>query len=298
MVLVFPQLARLCGMRVFSSRSAKPVPTLSRQQGPRLGPHGRVLGFTLLGKGHVSPRAGDIQVLLQQKGVTAAVPGAPAARSSPACPSVRAPLKAEAALDWEKTSFFRKNTRHKQAKGRVIPGCIKTCVVQHSVTRKLLPRAASPRHSQFHVLTSLQSFSPSFSKRLPGSASARPGSTNPSLRPRQDVRPEGGWVGGGHPLPCAGGGTGPIRPCAPFAAAGRASSSTERHQAMPPTTGLAVLRGEDGHPSSTPSVRGILLAPPNHPDGHRGNSSSAPPLLCASQSQQHHLDFSARKCLL
>lgn len=242
MVLVFPQLARLGGMRVFSSRSAKPVPTLSRQRGPRLGPHGRVLGFTLLGKGHVSPRAGDIQVLLQQKGVMAAVPGAPAARSSPACPSVRAPLKAEAALDEKKPHSSGKNTRHKQAKGRVIPGRIKTRAVQRSVTRKPLPRAVSPRHSQFRVLTSLQSFSPSFSKRLPGSASARPGSTDPPICPRQDVRPEGGWVGG-HPLPCAGGGTGPIRPCAPYAAAGRASSSTERHQSMPPTTGLAVLRG-------------------------------------------------------
>lgn len=285
-------------MRVFSSRSAKPVPTLSRQRGPRLGPHGRVLGFTLLGKGHVSPRAGDIQVLLQQKGVMAAVPGAPAARSSPACPSVRAPLKAEAALDEKKPHSSGKNTRHKQAKGRVIPGRIKTRAVQRSVTRKPLPRAVSPRHSQFRVLTSLQSFSPSFSKRLPGSASARPGSTDPPICPRQDVRPEGGWVGG-HPLPCAGGGTGPIRPCAPYAAAGRASSSTERHQSMPPTTGLAVLRGgEDGDPSSTPSVHGIPLAPPSHPDGHWGNSSSAPPLLCASGSQQHHLDFSARKCLL
>lgn len=190
-----------------------------------------------------------------------------------------------------------KTTRHKQVKGRVNPGRIKTCVVQRSVTRKPLPRAVSRRHSQFRVLTSLQSFSPSFSKRLPGRAPARPGSTNPPICPRQDVRPEGGWVGA-TPSPAPVVGRVPSVP---------APLSLQRAEPAPALSGIRqchrlrgslCCRGEDGDPSSTPSVHGIPLAPPSHPYGHRGNSSSAPPLLCASRSQQHHLDFSARKCLL
>lgn len=258
------------------------------------------MGFTLLGKGHASPRGGDIH---SERGDGCRVWGT-GCWINPClslCPCTAQALpKVQAALDGEPHSSGKTQDTNKPKGGRLIPSRNKTCVVQHSVTRKLLPKAVSPHLSQFRVLKSLQSFFPSFSKRLPGSASAQPRGTNLSLHPWQDVRPEGGWVGG-HPLPCAGGGTGPMGPTcswAPFAAAGRASSSTERHQAMPSTTGLAVLQRGDGHPSSTTFACGIPLPPPSHPDGHRGSSSPALTLLCASRSQQHHLDFSARKCPL
>lgn len=207
----------------------------------------------------------------------AAVPGTPASKSTPACLcpcAAQALPKAQAALDGE-TSFFRKSTRHKQAKGRAIPGRIKTYVVQHSVTRKLLPRAISPHLSQFRVLKSLQSFfPPSSSKHLPGSAPAQPGSTNP-----QDARPEGGWVGG-HPLPSTGSGTGPMCPHTPFAAVGRASSSTEQHQAMPPSTGLAVLQRGRWAPVKRPICPQDPAATPEPPGRAQGQqfTCSDPPL--------------------
>ena len=68
--------------------------------------------------------------------------------------------------------------------------------------------------------------------------------------------------------------------CPPTSPRIPASSSTEQHRAMPPSPGLAVLRGGrggDGHPPSAPAGRRVPLPALSHPDGRRGRSSPVPP---------------------
>lgn len=188
----------------------------------------------------------------------AAVPGTPAAGSSPACPSsCSSPAQSPGSSGWGNLILQEK---HKMRFHQNL--CCPLLCDQEAASKS----SFSPSFTIFHLKISAKVFSPLFTNAcLAGISSDRQHQCVPTPTAGRQT---GVWLGGRPPCPLHWWWDGSHVSPHPFCCS--SSSSTKWHQAMPLSVRLAVLQGGDGNPPSTPSVHRIPLPPPSHLDGHRG----------------------------